>query len=220
MRNTLLQLTLNRVVSTLIFADLALLAGWGLVNPVISVFMTERIEGGSLAAVGVMVAIFWFTRAVLQVPIASYLDGAPGERDDFHALVLGLIISAAAAFLMPFAVTVTHMYIIEFIHAVAFSFYIPSWTMLFTHHVDPQHTAVEWSLDRSLGAIATGASGLLGGIIASAYGFNAVFWFAGFASLFAAVGVLFGPRLTIPQQFSKIRHPWQAMADSVLTKHK
>ena len=214
------RLTLNRIVSALIFSDLALLSGWGLVNPVMSVFMTERIAGGSLTAVGIVVAIFWFTRAILQVPVAAYLDRTPGERDDFQVLVAGLMIAAVAAFLMPLATTVTHVYLIEFVHAVAFSFYIPAWTALFTHHVDPQHTSVEWAIDRSVSAIATGGSGLLGGIVAGMYGFNAVFVIAGVLSLLAAIGVLFGPTLRIPHGAPRIRRPWQTLLEGMLNKAK
>lgn len=212
--------SISRIVSLLIFADLAVLAGWGLVNPIISVFVTQKISGGSLAAVGIAVSIFWFTRAVLMVPIAAYLDRATGERNDFEALVMGLMISATAAFLMPLATTVTHIYLIEFIHAVAFSFYIPAWTALFTHHVDPGHTALEWALDRSVGSVATGISAILGGFIASEYGFTAVFITAGSLSVLAAIGVLLGPRIVIPQGIIKIRHPWQALSEGVLNKIK
>ncbi len=211
MNITLGRITLNRIISALIFADLSLLAGWGLVNPIMSVFLTEKIEGGSLAVVGVAVAIFWFTRSLLQVPIATYLDRKPGERDDFHALLLGLMIAATAAFLMPLAKTVTHIYLIEFIHAVAFSFYIPAWSTIFSHHVDPEHTALEWALDRSIGGIATGISGLLGGVVANAYGFNTVFVAAGILSLMGTIGVVFGPSMSIPQGLKKVRRPWETL---------
>lgn len=214
------RLTLNKIVSALIFADLALLAGWGLVNPIMSVFVTERISGGSLTAVGIAVAIFWFTRAILQIPVASYMDRTPGERDDYQILVMGLMIAAAAAFLMPLATTVNHIYLIEFVHAVAFAFYIPAWTTLFTHHVDPQHTAVEWAIDRSVSAIATGVSGLLGGIVAGLYGFNAVFIIAGALSLVAACGVMLGPSITIPHGSTRAHRPWQALSEASMDKTK
>lgn len=214
------RLRLNKIVSALIFADLALLAGWGLVNPVMSVFVTERISGGSLTAVGIAVAIFWFTRAILQIPVAAYMDRTPGERDDYQILIMGLMIAAAAAFLMPIARTVNHVYLIEFVHAVAFAFYIPAWTTLFTHHVDPQHTAVEWAIDRSVSAIATGASGLLGGIVAGLYGFNAVFVIAGVMSLVAAFGVMLGPSITIPHGLGRARRPWRAFSEATMDKAK
>lgn len=214
------RLTLSKIVSALIFADLALLAGWGLVNPVMSVFLTERISGGSLTSVGIAVGIFWFTRAILQIPVATYMEKTPGERDDFQILIMGLMIAAAAAFVMPLATTVTHVYLIEFAHAVAFSFYIPAWTSIFTHHVDPQHSAVEWAIDRSVSAIATGGSGLLGGIVAGMYGFNAVFAIAGVMSLLAACGVMLGPSMSMPRTLGRVRRPWQALSEGAMNKAK
>lgn len=214
------RLTLNRIVSGLIFADLALLAGWGLINPVFGVFVTDGIAGGSLAAVGVAVAIFWFTRSLLQVPIASHLDRTPGEKDEYRALAMGLMIAATAAFLMPLATTVTHVYLIEFVHAVGFAFYIPAWSTVFTHHVDPEHTALEWALDRSVGGLATGASGLLGGVVAAAYGFDAVFIAAGVLSLLAVLGVMAVPSLRIPKGLKKARRPWETLVAGGFIKQR
>lgn len=211
---------LGRIVTALIFADLALLSGWGLVNPILSVFVTEEVSGGSLTAVGIVVAIFWFTRAVLQIPVAAYMDRTPGENDEFHIIVMGLMIAAAAAFLMPLATTVRHVYLIEFVHAVAFSFYIPAWTSIFTRHVDPQHSALEWAIDRSVSAVATGGAGLLGGIVAGMYGYNTVFAVAGILSLLAAFAmVLGGPSMILPHRLQRIR-PWQALVEGSINKAK
>jgi len=215
---TIARLKLSRVVSALIFADLALLAGWGLVNPIMSVFITEKIDGGSLTAVGIAVAIFWFTRALLQVPIASYLDRTPGEQDEFHALLMGLMIAATAAFLMPLATRVEHVYLIEFVHAVSFAFYIPAWSSIFSHHVDPEHTALEWAIDRSVGGVATGTAGLLGGVVAGMYGFSAVFVAAGCLSLIATLGILFAPTFVLPRGLKKVRRPWETLISGGLTK--
>lgn len=214
------RLRINRIVSALIFADLALLTGWGLVNPVMSVFLTDYVLGGTLTAVGIVVAIFWFTRAILQVPVAWYMEHVPGERDDYQILLMGLMMAAAAAFLMPLATTVYHVYLIEFVHAVAFSFYIPAWTSLFNNHVDPGHSNVEWAIDRSVSAVATGGSGLLGGIVAGAWGFNAVFVLAGVLALVAACGVLFGPRITLPHGIARMRMRWQSLSEGSVSKSR
>ncbi len=215
---TISKIKIGRIISALIFADLALLAGWGLINPIMGVFVTEQVAGGSLAAVGIAVAIFWFTRSILQVPIASYLDRTPGEQDEFHALLMGLMIAAAAAFLMPLATTVTHVYLIEFVHAVSFAFYIPAWSSIFSRHVDPEHTALEWALDRSIGGIATGAAGLSGGVLAATYGFDAVFVAAGTLSLVAAIGILFAPTFTLPGGLKRARRPWETLMTSNFIK--
>ena len=155
-------------------------------NPIFAIFITRNIPDGTLTSVGVAVALFWFTRAIIQIPVANYLDKHKGERDDFRALLIGLLVAAGAAFLMPFATTMNHVYIIEFIHAVAFSLYIPAWSGIFSRHIDHDHSTLDWALDRSAGGFATGMSALLGGVIASAWGFPSVFVIAGFSSLIAA----------------------------------
>lgn len=202
------RLTLNRIVSILIFSDLALLAGWGLITPIMSVFITEKIASGTLGAVGASVAVFWFTRALLQVPIASYLDRADGEQRDFHALVLGLVISAISAFLTPLASSMSHIYLLQFLNGIGYALYVPSWSAVFTHHVDPEHTALEWAIDRSVGGIATGVSGLLGGVAAATYGFPAVFVATGVLCMIGMVAIMFGPTFMMPTGLRRVRRPW------------
>ncbi len=202
------RLTLNRIVSILIFSDLALLAGWGLITPIMSVFILENIPGGTLGAVGASVAVFWFTRALAQVPIASFLDRTAGEQRDFHALVLGLVLSAVAAFLTPLATTMQHIYLLQFLNGLGYALYVPSWSVLFTHHVDPDHTAMEWAIDRSVGGIATGVSGLLGGVVAATYGFPTVFIATGVLCMIAVVAITYGPTFMMPSGLRKVSRPW------------
>ena len=86
-----INIKVGRLVKYFVISDFFLLAGWGLIDPVFSVFIIQRVVGGTLLTVGIAAAIYWITRSVLQIPIAKYLDSTPGEHDDFMALVGGLL---------------------------------------------------------------------------------------------------------------------------------
>ena len=100
----------GRVVKFFVISDFFLLAGWGLIDPVFSVFIIQRVVGGSLIAVGIAAAIYWIVRSVAQIPIANYLDSTPGEHDDFMALVGGLLLVGISAIAMCWVTRVWELY--------------------------------------------------------------------------------------------------------------
>ncbi|MDP3729894.1 MAG: MFS transporter [bacterium] len=195
--------TLNRIVKFFIISDLFLWAGWGFLDPIFSIFVIQNIAGASLIAIGFLATIYWVIKGVIQIPISLYLDKTKGERDDFYALIFGLMITGVAAFALMTARTMTHVYIVQAIKAIGFAFYIPAWSAVFSRHLDKNHTAFDWALSSSSVSLAIGAAGLIGGIIASWLGFNFVFLMTGLMALISAVILLFVPNLILPTTQTK-----------------
>lgn len=194
-----LHVHVSRILKYLVLADLVVLGGWGLINPIAGVFVTKYVVGGTLATLGIVTALFWFVRASLELPVALYLDSREGEQSGFRIMVVGLLIVAAASFTLIFARELWQVYIAQLLHAVGFSLYVPAWAGVFTRHLDSGHTSFDWSLDKVAGSFAAGVSGLLGGVIASAFGFSTVFALATVLSLLAAIILLFAPQLVLPR---------------------
>jgi MFS family permease len=189
----------GKVVKYFIISDFFLLAGWGFIDPVFAVFIVEKIPGGSLAMVGIAAAIYWILKSILQIPIANYLDKTPGEKDDLVALIGGLLLAGVSAFAFSWVNTAWELYAVQVLHAVAFSLYFASWPTIFSRHLDKDRISFDWSLDSTVAGVAAGVTGLLGGLIASAFGFMAVFISAGVLSLIAALTLLALPELMLPK---------------------
>jgi MFS family permease len=171
-----------------------------LVQPVFAVFVKEQIVGATIVTVGTAAAIYWILKSFLQIPVANYLDKTEGELDDFRALIIGLFLAAITA-LSFLAVTKTwHLYLVEILHAVAFAFYIPAWSAIFSRHVDKEHVSFDWSLDNTVAGLSAGVSGFLGGVIVGQFGFSAVFILAGVFSLLSAFILLLAPQLILPRK--------------------
>ena len=64
----------GRFVKRFILADMALFAGWGLLDPVFSIFIIKEIPGATVVTVGISVAIYWLLKSAFQIPIALALD--------------------------------------------------------------------------------------------------------------------------------------------------
>lgn len=189
----------GRVVKYLVLSDLFLLFGWGIIDPVFPVFIIQRIAGATLFTLGAVAAVYWILKSLLQIPIANYLDRTPGEKDDFMALVGGLLLAGFSAIAFVAVRNVWQLYLVQALHAVGFAFYIPSWSAIFSRHLDKDRVSFDWSLDSTVAGISAGISGLIAGGIAAVWGFNAVFIAGGVFSLFAAFVLMSVPDLVIPK---------------------
>jgi MFS family permease len=194
-----INIKIGRVVKYLVLSDLFLLLGWGLIDPIFSVFVIEHIVGATLITVGIAAAVYWILRSALEIPIANYLDRTPGEKDDFMALVGGLFLAGLSAFAFSVIDKVWELYLVQILHAIGFALYLPSWSSIFSRHLDHDRVSFDWSLDSTAAGLAAGVSGLFAGIVAAEWGFAAVFIVGGVLSLVAAFVLMIAPSLVLPK---------------------
>jgi len=194
-----ISLKVGRVVKYLVLSDLFFLAGWGLIEPIFSVFVVQKVVGATLATVGIAAAIYWILKSILEIPVANLLDRIPGEKDDFAALVGGLFLAALSAFAFSWVTQIWELYLIQVIHAIAFALYIPSWSAIFSRHLDKERVSFDWSLDSTMSGIGAGITGLLSGVIAEYFGFTVVFVMAGMLAMIAAFIITVSPDIILPK---------------------
>ncbi len=196
-------LSVNKVIRYFIISDLTFLAGWGLIDPIFAIFAISNIPDATLVTLGIMAAIYWGVKSVVQVPIALFLDKTRGEKDDFYALVAGLLVASLAIFSLMAATTVMHLYIIQFVKAVAFGLYVPAWSAIFSRHLDKERTAFEWALSSTAVGASMGLAGIIGAELAK-ISFKWVFLFGGFLTLASALVLLLVPDLILPPKKAEL----------------
>ncbi len=201
---------INPVIRAFIIADLALLSGWGLVDPIFAVFVKDRIEGATVVTIGIAAAIYWIVKSLLQIPVATMLDRIRGERDDYMILILGLALSGVSGFGFVLVDQIWQLYLVRVIQALAFALYIPAWYSIFSRHLDKDHRSFEFSLDSTVTGLMAGMAGLLSGFLVQWFGFVIVFILAAIASL-ASAGII----LMVPE----IIYPHHRRADHVVGDH-
>ena len=144
-----------------------------------------------------MAAFYWMVKSAIHIPIALYLDKTEGERDDFYALIGGLLIAGMTMFSFLAVKEIWHLYIIQLIKAVAFGFYVPAWSAILARHLDKKSMAFEYALASTAAGSMIGITGLIGGWVAS-YSFNVLFLFGGFLCIASALILLLVPDLILP----------------------
>jgi MFS family permease len=166
---------INKVIITLISTDILLQGGWGLIGPIFAIFLTKQISGGSIEMVGFITATYWLTKSVVQPFIAHSLDRKDGERDDLKLLIFGMYLANVIPLGYFFSTEIWHIFLLEAIRGLAMACVVPSWSGIFTRHIDKGWEAYSWSLESTGIGFAAGLAGAFGGILATMVGFKTIF---------------------------------------------
>lgn len=180
----------NKIVKYLILSDLAFWTGWGLLTPVFAIFIVGKIQGGSTLTVGISSAIYWITKSVLMIPIGMLLDSRPTEKDDYLALVCGILVASLVPFGYIFAKFPWHIYLLQGSYGAAMAFVFPGWLAIFSRHIDKGRESTQWCFESTAVGIGMGAAGVLGGWAVSRFGFDPVFIVVGILGLLGALLLL------------------------------
>ena len=175
---------MNPIIKILILVDFFVLSGLGLINPIFAIFVKEHLEGGSVATAGFAATIFLLVKAVLQIPMARFMDREPANVREFWSLIIGYFIISGAAFLYLFIHTVTQLYAIQAIYGLGAALAFPGFMAIFTKFGDHKNAAFSWSFYSTVTIIAMAASASIGGFIGEQYGFQVLFLSVGILTFF------------------------------------
>jgi len=170
-----MKIGVNKVVKTLILADFFLQAGWGLIGPIFAVFIIKNIRGGSLAMIGFVAATYWIAKSISQPFIAYFFDLKKGEKDDFKFLIVGMYVANLIPLGYLFSSQIWQIFLLEFIRGLAMACVIPTWSGIFTRHIDKGWEAFSWSIESTAIGFAFGIAAAFGGVMATILGFKIVF---------------------------------------------
>lgn len=180
-------LNVNKIVKTLILSDVLLTSSMGLISPIMAVFYTEKISGGSLVVVGIAGAIYLATKSIIQIPLGILIDKTAGEKFDFWLAFGGSLICTFSAFLYIFAKIPMHIYIIEFLFGLGAGISHPAWMGLFTRNMDKGKESFIWSLEMTPTELGSAFTAAIGAVLAEKIGFNNLFVLVGTISLFGTL---------------------------------
>jgi len=172
---------INPVVRFLILSDTVILGAAGLLGPIFALFVEDFIQGGDEAVAGIAAGIYLFSRSILQVPIAYYIDKIRGEKDDFWLMFIFDILIALIPITYLFINTPLELYAVQFLLGLFTAFTFPSYMAIFTRHIDREREGMEWGIYYSLTGLTGAGVAIVGGYIAATSGFPTlilvmVFW--------------------------------------------
>lgn len=167
--------SINKVIKVLIVSDFFLMAAWGLIIPILAIFIVDKIQGGDVMVAGIAIGIYWVSKSLIQIPIGRFLDKTTGEKDDYYFLIFGTGLASLIPIGFIFVTQPWHMYILQGIHALGMAMAIPAWGGIFIRHIDKGKEAMTWGMESSSLGLGAGIAGIIGGIIAKTFGFTPLF---------------------------------------------
>mgnify|MGYP001609006092 FL=1 len=173
----------NKTLKLLILSDILVYGALGFVSPILSIFIDNNLVGGGIFTAGLASTIFLTTHAVLQL-IFSYKFN---PKDRLWMLWLGTGIIALVPIGYIFSTHIWHLFLAEFFYGLGAAFAYPSWSSLFTSHLEKGKRGFQYSIYSSGLGIGTAITAAIGGFIAEKVGFKFVFMLT---SLLAIIGLL------------------------------
>ncbi len=174
---------INKVIRVLVLGDVMFFSAFGLIGPIFAIFVTQQIAGATIATVGFATTINLLVRALLQMPVARYIDRHKGEKDDFKFMVTGSTLVSIVPFIYLFVTATWQLYLAQAILGLGGALANPGWFAIFTRHIDKDKEGTEWTLENVGVGLAAAGTAAVGGVLAQQFGFYNLFLIVGVLSL-------------------------------------
>jgi MFS family permease len=162
---------INPVIRFLILSDVVVVGSAGLLGPIFALFIEDFIIGSNAAVAGIAAGVYLFSRSILQIPIAHFLDRVRGEKDDFWLMFIFTLLFSVVPLLYLVINTPFQLYIIQIINGFFTAFTFPAFMAIFTRHIDKEKEGTEWGVYFTLTDIISALFAIIGGYIATFAGF-------------------------------------------------
>ena len=171
---------MNRTIKLLMLSDIFVLTGFGLISPILAIFIKENLIGGTIFAAGLATALFVITKSLVQLPFSRYVDC---HDEKIKWLILGTVLISIVPFLYVFSTHIYYIYLAQVIYGVGSGFAYPTWMGLWSTHLDRKHESFEWALYSTLVGLGAAVAACVGAAIADFSNFNFTFMLTGTLSL-------------------------------------
>jgi MFS family permease len=175
---------LNKTLYLLWFSDVFILTGFGLITPIMAIYINSNVVGGTIIAAGLASAIYLTVKAIVQIPFSRYIDSHENRVKWLH---VGTFLIVTVPFQYLFAKNIYSIYIAQVVYGIGAGIAASAWLSLWSTHLDKHHEGFEWSLYSATVGLGTGLSAFLGGTLATFFGFQFTMFIMGTLSF---VGLL------------------------------
>jgi MFS family permease len=171
---------MNRTMKMLMLSDIFVLTGFGLIQPILAIFINGGVVGGTVLSAGIASALFMLTKSLVQLPFGRYIDG---HEKKMHWLMIGTLLMTIVPIIYVTAHSVYQVYMAEVIYGLGSGLAYPTWLGIWTLNLDKGKESFQWSVYSTSTGIGTAATGAAGAAISSFAGFTATFLLAGLLCL-------------------------------------
>jgi DHA1 family quinolone resistance protein-like MFS transporter len=184
---------MNRTMKLLMLSDIFVLTGFGLIQPILAIFINGDVAGGTVLTAGLASTIFLVTKSLVQLPFGRYIDSHTSKT---RWLMVGTMLMASVPILYLSASDIHQIYLAEAIYGLGSGLAYPTWLGLWSTNMDKGRESFQWSVYSTSTGLGTAVTGTLGAAIASVLGFSATFLFAGLMCILGCIALFVLERMS------------------------
>lgn len=153
-----------------------------MLGPIYALFVEEI--GGSLLDASIAGAIFAFTAGLVTILSGKLSDKV---RQSELIMILGYVLMGTGFFLYQFVDSVMFLFSIQILIGFGEAIYSPAFDKLYSAHLDKGKSGTQWGAWEGMNYFTTAFGALVGGLIVTRFGFNAIFIIMAVLSYISAV---------------------------------
>ena len=157
----------NKVVLLLTLTDAFTWGPLVVIANLAGIYLSSKLGQDTVTFVGVGTAIYFFTRAALQIPIGYLTDKLDADKDEIVILTLGVFLMGLPFFFYPLINEPYQYFILQFIFGLGVSFNLPNWRKLFALNLDGGNEGFLYGFYETVLSISTALFGIAVGFTAN-----------------------------------------------------
>lgn len=165
---------MNPIVKAYIVSEAFVWSAWNFITPIAAIFVVNNVAGGSIQAAAFGYSVYLVSRVIFELIIGRFLIGA-SDKKKFTYTVVGLFILTIAYLGFAFTSILIMLYIFYFLLGLGIGIAAPAKNSLFSIHLDKNKEATEWSLTDAATFLSDALAIIIGGFIATSFGFKPLF---------------------------------------------
>jgi len=155
----------------LLASDILISGSYGLIMPLLPLFMTDRLSGANLQTVAMAQAIYLLSQAGFGWIYSTYQQ----HKQPTHRAYEGLVTGSAIIALVPIAYLssreMTHIFLAQIALGLGFGLVYPAWAWLAKEQIADKHVNSIRKMHSLILSLAMAFMAVLGGFIAYQFGY-------------------------------------------------
>ena len=177
---------LNPIVKSFIVSETFLWAAWNTNAPIFSIFAATQIPGGSAEVAAFVFSVHILVRVVFELASGRYLSQS-SETKKFITAIAGTSLLSIAYLGFSYTQTAIQLYFFAGLTGMGLGIATPAKNSLFSLHLDKSKESFEWGMYDATVFMAMALAAIVGGFIATNYGFPLLFQLAAVVNAIAII---------------------------------
>ena len=158
---------INKIVIYLTMSDVFSWGTYTVINAFTGLYLSQKLDENAIQFVAIGTSIYFFTRAIFQIPIGKLTDKLKGDKDEILLLVLGLLLMGTPFLFYSQISAPIHYFVLQSVFGLGTALNITTWRKLFTLNIDEGREGTQYAVYETIMSALTGVLGIIGGTIAS-----------------------------------------------------